>query len=262
MTQQINTKDGKLYFFFDEIQLVQDWERVINGLRVDLDCDIYITGSNSRLLSSELATLLAGRYVEFEVQAFSFSEFKELYRHLHLSDQQLFEKYLVIGGLPFLKHFDLDEEASHKYLRDVYNTVVMKDVLEANKIRDVKLFNRILHYAIENISHTFSANRLSQLLKNEHIKISVDSVISYLQYCKNAYILKQVSRYNLLGKQVLKIDEKYFVADHGLRQALGYSNIKDIERTLENIVYNELISRGYKVWIGKVNNQEIDFVAQ
>lgn len=169
---------------------------------------------------------------------------------------------MVIGGLPFLKHFDLDEEASHKYLRDVYNTVVMKDVLEANKIRDVKLFNRILHYAIENISHTFSANRLSQFLKNEHIKISVDSVLSYLQYCKNAYILKQVSRYKLLGKQILKVDEKYFITDHGLRQALGYSNIKDIERTLENIVYNELISRGYKVWIGKVNNHKIDFVAQ
>ena len=148
---------GKIYFFFDEIQLVTHWERVINALRVDYDCDIYITGSNASLLSSDLATLLAGRYVNFEILPFTFSEFVELYQALNLSVQELFQLYVKIGGMPSLHYFNGEAEASFKYLNDIYNTVVVKDVLEYNAIRDVDLFNRILLFCLENIGQTFSA---------------------------------------------------------------------------------------------------------
>ena len=237
---------GKVYFFFDEIQLVSDWEQVINGLRVDRDCDIYLTGSNSTLISGDLATLLAGRYVEFEIQPFTFIEFKQIFKNTNLSKEILFEKFIQLGGMPFLKYFDLNESPSFKYLNDVYNTVLVKDVLQYNNIRDVDLFNRIFSYVIENIGHTFSAS----------------SIKNYLEYCSLAFIIKKIPRYDTVGKKILKIDEKYYLTDHGVRQAIGFSNTKDIERTLENIVCIELISRGYEVKIGKVKDKEIDFIAK
>lgn len=254
--------EGKIYFFFDEIQIVKDWEKVINGLRVDYDCDIYITGSNSTLLSGDLTTLLAGRYVKFEIQPFTFSEFADSYKELNLSKDSLFNKYIQLGGMPFLKYFYLENVPSTKYLNDVFNTVLVKDVLQHNRIRDVDIFNRIFSYVIENIGHTFSANSIKKYLKNEGRKISVDTVLNYLDFCTEAFIIKKVPRFDTVGKKILKVDEKYYLTDHGFRQARGYSNIKDIERTLENIVYIELISRGYTVTIGKINDKEIDFIAQ
>ena len=253
---------GKVYFFFDEIQLVSDWEQVINGLRVDRDCDIYLTGSNSTLISGDLATLLAGRYVEFEIQPFTFIEFKQVFENTNLSKEILFEKFIQLGGMPFLKYFDLDESPSFKYLNDVYNTVLVKDVLQYNNIRDVDLFNRIFSYVIKNIGHTFSASSIKNYLKNENRNISVDTILNYLEYCSLAFIIKKIPRYDTVGKKILKIDEKYYLTDHGFRQAIGFSNTKDIERTLENIVCIELISKGYEVKIGKVKNKEIDFIAK
>lgn len=253
---------GRGYFFFDEIQLVKDWEQVINGLRVDRDCDIYITGSNSMLISGELATLLAGRYVEFEIQSFTFSEFIEIFHSSGLSREKLFEKFIRFGGMPFLKYFSFEEESSIKYLNDVYNTVLVKDVLQYNHIRDVDIFQRILLYVIENIGHTFSANSIKNYFKSENRKVSLDTILNYLEYCHRAFIIKKVSRYDAVGKRILKVDEKYYLNDHGFRQAKGFSNTKDIERTLENIVYIELISRGYEVKIGRVKDKEIDFIAK
>ncbi len=252
---------GKIYFFFDEIQLVQNWQKAINSLRVDYDCDIFITGSNSTIISGDLATLLAGRYVEFEIQAFTFSEFIAIFADTNLSKEELFYKFISFGGMPFLKYFKLDENASYKYLNDVYNTVIVKDILEYNQIRDVDIFNRIILYTIENIGHSFSANSIKKYLKNENRNISVDTILNYLEYCKQAFIIKKVSSYDAIGKQLLKIDEKYYLSDHGFREAKGFSNSKDIERTLENIVFIELISRGYDVKIGKIKNKEIDFIA-
>lgn len=253
---------GRAYFFFDEIQMVDNWEKVINGLRVDIDCDIYITGSNSKLISGELSTLLAGRYVEFEIQPFTFSEFLNIFCDKNLSKDDLFEKFIKIGGMPILKHFDLDENTSYKYLNDVYNTVLVKDVLSYNKIRDVDIFNRIISFVTQNIGATFSASSIKKYLKSEGRDVSVDTIMNYLEYCKNAFVIKKVPRYDTVGKKILKIDEKYYLTDHGFRQARGYSNIKDIEKTLENIVYIELISRGYEVEIGKVGDKEIDFIAK
>ncbi|MDP8101926.1 ATP-binding protein [Phocoenobacter atlanticus] len=262
LTENLKGIKGKVYFFFDEIQLVKDWEKVINGLRVDGDCDIYITGSNSKLISGELATLLAGRYVEFEIQPFTFGEFLMLYTETNLNQDELFNKFLQVGGMPILRYFNLEEETSYKYLQDVYNTVLVKDVLNYNKIRDVDIFNRILNFVIQNIGATFSASSIKKYLKNESREVSVDTVLNYLEYCQMAFIIKKVPRYDLVGKKTLKIDEKYYLTDHGFRQSKGYSNIKDIEKTLENIVYIELISRGYQVEIGKVGAKEIDFIAR
>lgn len=258
----LNRLDGKIYFFFDEIQIVKNWEKVINGLRVDYDCDIYITGSNSTLISGDLASLLSGRYVEFEIQPFTFTEFTQVYKALNLPKEILFNKYIKLGGMPFLKYFSLEKIPSSKYLNDVFNTVLVKDVLQYNNIRDVDMFNRIISYVIENIGHTFSANSIKKYFKSEDRKVSVDTVLNYLDFCKKAYIIKKVSRFDTLGKKILKVDEKYYLSDHGFREARGYSNVRDIERTLENIVYIELISRGYEVTIGKVNDKKIDFIAK
>ena len=258
----IKKTKGKIYFFFDEIQMVSGWERVINGLRVDKDCDIYITGSNSTLISGDLATLLSGRYTAFEIYPFPFGEFMQIFRNKKTPKEALFDKFVQLGGMPFLHYFDLDEVPSFKYLNDVYNTVLVKDVLQYNNIRDVDIFNRILSYVLENIGHTFSANSIKNYFKNEKRAVSIDTVLNYLEYCKNAFIIKKVPRYDMAGKKVLKVDEKYYVTDHGFRQAQGFSNTKDIERTLENIVFIELASRGYEVKIGKLKDREIDFIAQ
>lgn len=262
LDEKLKNKKGKVYFFFDEIQLVKDWERVINGLRASLDCDIYITGSNSKLISGDLATLLAGRYVEFEIQPFTFDEFSEIYRSSNLSREELFQKFIKIGGMPGLKYFNLEEEVSQKYLNDIYNTVLVKDVLNYNNIRDVDIFNRILSFAMQNIGANFSASAIRNYLKSENRNISVDTVLNYLEYCNKSFVLKKVPRYDLGGKKLLKVDEKYYLTDHGFRQSVGFSNVKDIEKTLENIVYIELLSRGYSVKIGKVKDREIDFVAK
>lgn len=262
LDEKLKDKEGRIYFFFDEIQLVKDWEKVINGLRVGLDCDIYITGSNSKLISGDLATLLAGRYVEFEIQPLTFDEFSEIYKSSNLSQEKLFQKFIKIGGMPGLKYFNLEEEVSQKYLNDIYNTVLVKDVLNYNNIRDVDIFNRILSFAIQNIGATFSASAIRNYLKSENRNISVDTVLNYLEYCNKAFVLKKVPRYDLSGKKLLKVDEKYYLTDHGFRQSMGFSNVKDIEKTLENIVYIELLSRGYDVKIGKVKDREIDFVAK
>lgn len=262
LNEKLKDIKGKVYFFFDEIQLVEDWENVINALRVSFDSDIYITGSNSKLISGDLATLLAGRYVEFEIQPLSFYEFSEIYKDLNLNKEDLFQKFIKIGGMPGLKYFKLEEEVSQKYLNDIYNTVLVKDVLNYNNIRDVDIFNRILSFAMQNIGATFSASAIKNYLKSENRNISVDTVLNYLEYCNRAFVLKKVPRFDLEGKKLLKVDKKYYLTDHGLRQSVGFSNVKDIEKTLENIVYIELLSRGYDVKIGKVKDREIDFVAK
>ena len=192
----LNSKDpsAKLYFFFDEIQLVENWERIVNALRLNENYDIYITGSNSNIISGELSTLLAGRFVEFEIQPFVFSEYKEQYAHLHLTDDELFGNYIKYGGMPSLIYFDGNDDASFKYLNDVYNTVVVKDVMQHNQIRDIDIFNRIMTFAVENIGHTFSASNIRNFLKSENRKVSVDTVLNYLDFLTKAFIIKKVSR--------------------------------------------------------------------
>ncbi len=253
---------GKIYLFFDEIQEVVDWEKCINSFRVELDCDIYITGSNARLLSGELATYLAGRYVEFVIYPFSFSEFIELYHTVYngVDVRQCFTKYLTLGGMPYLSNLRFDETPSRQYLRDLFNSVELKDIIKRNNIRDVDMLERIIHSITANIGTTFSATAISRYLKSEGRSVSPETVLNYMKACTDAFLFYQVKRQDLQRKKILTVNEKYYVADHGVREAVYGGNMKDVNLVLENIVYMELLRRGYSVTVGKVSDKEIDFV--
>ena len=253
---------GKVYLFFDEIQEVEDWEKCINSFRVSLDCDIYITGSNAKLLSGELATYLGGRYVEFVIYPFSFLEFLELYHTVNstASVQECFQKYLLVGGMPYLSNIRYEEEPSKQYLSDLFNSVQFKDIVKRNKVRDVDLLERIIAYVMANVGTIFSASSLVKFLKNEHRTTSTDTVLNYIKYCCDSYLFYKVKREDLQGKQILTTNEKYYIADHGIREAVFGGNMRDINLVLENIVYMELVRRGYKVTVGKTGTKEIDFV--
>ena len=254
--------DGKVYLFFDEIQEVNSWEKCINSLRVDLDCDIYITGSNAKLLSGELATYLGGRYVEFIIYPFSFTEFKELYLSVypHVSDAECFNKYIVAGGMPYLSNLNYEEEPSRLYLEDLYNSVVLKDVVKRNSVRDIDLLEKIIAYVTANIGTTFSATSISKFFRSENRTVAAETILNYIKYCLDAYLFYQVKREDLAGKQILSVNEKYYISDHGVREAVFGGNTRDINLILENIVYMELLRRGYKVTVGRLGDKEIDFV--
>lgn len=262
ITKRAANIEGKVFLFFDEIQEVKDWEKCINSLRVSLDCDIYITGSNAKLLSGELATYLAGRYVEFVIYPFSFAEFIELYKTITPDEsiQKCFQKYLLSGGMPYLANIRYDDEPSKQYLLDLFNSVQLKDIVKRNKIRDVDLLERIIAYVITNAGNTFSASSLAKFLKSEHRTVAPETILNYIKYCCDAYLFYQVKREDLQGKQILASNEKYYIADHGIREAVFGGNMKDINLTLKNIVYLELIRRGYVVTVGRIGDKEIDFV--
>ena len=253
---------GKVYLFFDEIQEVKDWEKCVNSLRVSLDCDIYITGSNARLLSGELATYLGGRYVEFVIYPFSFAEFMELYRSIAPDEsmQRCFQKYLLSGGMPYLANIRYADEPSKQYLHDLFNSVQLKDIVRRNKIRHVDLLERVIAYVMANVGNTFSATSLAKFLKNEQRTVAPETILNYIKYCCEAYLFYQVKREDLQEKQILSTNEKYYIADHGIREAVFGGNMRDINLILENIVYLELLRRGYAVTVGRFGDKEIDFV--
>ena len=256
--------NGKAYLFFDEIQEVANWEKCVNSLRATLDCDIYLTGSNAKLLSGELATYLGGRYVEFVIYPFSFSEFSELYQQIFpdASQSRMFQTYLTVGGMPYLGNLRYETEPCMRYLEDLYNSVVLKDVVKRNHVRDVDLLERIIAYVMANAGTVFSATSIAKFLKNERRTVSTDTVLNYVKYCKVAYLVYQSSREDLQGKQILSTNEKYYISDHGLREAVFGSNRRDINLVLENILYMEMLRRGYKVTVGKIGEREVDFVCE
>lgn len=260
---QKNT-EGRIYLFFDEIQEVENWEKCINSCRVDFDCDIYITGSNAKLLSGELATYLAGRYVEFVIYPFSFAEFLEMnrLRNPEIDKTSCFMQFLKTGGMPFLSNFNGDDSAKNQYLMDIYNSVVLKDVVKRNNVRDVDTLERIVAYAFSNIGHIFSATSLSKYFKSENRKISHDTILNYLKFCADAFLFYKISRYDLEGKKIVTVNEKYYCADHGLREAVFGRNFQNIDQILENIVCLELLRRNFKVYVGKKGDTEIDFIAE
>ncbi|MCH5186633.1 MAG: ATP-binding protein, partial [Oscillospiraceae bacterium] len=250
---------NKLYLFLDEIQELNGWEKMINSLMIDIDADIYITGSNAKLLSGELATYLGGRYVEFKIYPFSYREVLDITSSDNNS--QIFNTYLTRGGMPFLYRFPMDEQSSMQYLTDIYDSVILKDIATRHKIRDIELLKRIIQFFIANIGNTFSAGSVTKYLKNELRSVSGETVYNYIEYCKNACLLHLVSREDCLGKKVLQFHEKIYIADHGIREAIYGSNMRDINQVLENIVYTELLRRNYNVTVGKNGNREIDFIA-
>ena len=260
IAKRISSLHGKIFLFFDEIQEVQDWEKCINSLRVEYDCDIYITGSNAKLLSGELATYLAGRYVEFVIYPFSFREFLSMPAQKDEAITSAFRKYLQLGGMPFLSNIAENPEACNLYLTDIYNSVILKDVVRRNNIRDVDQLERVITYVLANVGHSFSATSLSKYFKSEHRTVSHDTILNYTKACADAFLFFKINREDLQGKKILTINEKYYVADHGLRRAV-YGQSNDIEQVLENIVCLELLRRGYKVTVGRNGEKEIDFVA-
>ena len=254
----------KCYIFLDEIQEVKDWEKCINSLRVneEYDFDIYTTGSNAKLLSGELSTYLAGRYVEFVIYPFSFKEFLETLKSIQqdVSTREAFQKYVKFGGMPFLYNLAFEEEASLQYLKDIYSSIILKDITQRNKIRDTDLLERVISYLIMNVGNNFSATSISKFFKSENRKVSVETILNYIKAAEESFLIYRVSRDDLIGKKVLNVNEKYYIADHGMREAILGSNQRDINQIFENIIYLELLRKGYNVRVGKVDNLEVDFV--
>ena len=259
IAERVSGTTGKIFMFFDEIQEVEDWEKCINSLRVEYDCDIYITGSNAKLLSGELATYLAGRYVEFVIYPFSFKEFLRMPAESNENISSAFRKYLQLGGMPFLSNIADNPEACNLYLTDIYNSVILKDIVRRHNIRDVDQLERVITYVLANIGHSFSATSLSKYFRNEHRTVSHDTILNYTKACADAFLFYKINREDLQGKKILTINEKYYVADHGLRRAV-YGQANDIEQVLENIVCLELLRRGYRVTVGRNGEKEIDFI--
>lgn len=261
---KITEKYKDYYIFLDEIQEVEEWEKCVNSLRVDEDCnfDIYITGSNAKLLSGELSTYLAGRYVEFVIYPFSFKEFFEIIKvkNSNISAKEAFQDYVKFGGMPFLHNLDYNFEASMQYLQDLYASIILKDITQRNNIRDTDLLERIINYLIMNVGNTFSATSISKFFKSENRKVATETILNYIKACEEAFLIYRVPRNDLLGKKILNVNEKYYIADHGIREAIMENNQRDINQILENIVYFEMLRRGYNIKIGKVNNLEVDFV--
>lgn len=265
IVRQVEGKENKVYILLDEIQEVDGWEKVINSLRVDFDCDIYITGSNARLLSGELATLLAGRYVEIKVFPLDFSEYLEFTKlnveEEHLSKEEHFANYLRFGGLPGIHYMKWEKNHIMQYLIDIYNSVLLKDIISRNKIRDTALLENIIQYLMDNIGNTFSAKTISDFLKSQGRKLGTETVYNYLNALEGAFLIHKVPRFDIKGKRLLETQEKYYLCDLGIRHAvMGYRD-NDIAGLLENVVYLELLRRGYSVSIGKQDVAEVDFVA-
>lgn len=253
----------KLILLLDEVQELKDWERMINSCMIDFDVDIYITGSNAKMLSGELATYLGGRYVEFKIYPFSYEEASRLLeKEGEYAPQEAFRIYLERGGMPFLYQYQLDGTSGRQYLEDVYSSIILKDIAQRNQIRDMEQLKRVLLYFIANVGNPFSASSITRYLKSENRSISTETLYNYIDYCKTACLLHLVPREDVIGKQLLKFQEKIYLTDHGIREAVYGNNMRDVNQILENIVYMELLRRGYEVRVGKAGALEVDFAAR
>ena len=258
------SENKKTYLFLDEVQEIEGWEKVVNSLASDYDVDLYVTGSNSRMMSSEISTYLTGRYVSFRIFPLSFEEYLTFRReytevkdvHTELAD------YIRLGGFPATHLRDYSQDEVYTIVRDIYNSTIFSDIVRRNQIRKVDQLERVVKYTFSNVGNTFSAKSISDYLKSEHRKIDNETVYSYLEKLEKAYLLHRCSRYDLQGKEILKTQEKFYLADTALRYSvLGY-NPDSVASSLENVVYLELCRRGYEVNIGKTADGEVDFVAQ
>ena len=252
---------GCCYLLLDEIQEVSGWERAINSLLEGSNVDIYVTGSNSKLMSSEISTYLTGRYVSIPVYTLSFKEYLDFKVDSSLSRNELLEEYIRYGGFPLIALGDYEEQTAYQIVNGIYHTVVSRDIVKRHRINKQDLFDRVVKYIIENMGKTFSANSISNFLKSEHRTVSVESIYNYLRWLEQAFIIYPCQRYDLQGKSILKTQEKYYLADVSLKYALLGYNRKMLDGAMENIVYLELKRRGYDVFIGKNDAKEIDFVA-
>ena len=255
---------GKSYILLDEVQNVLKWEKAVNGINLDFDVDIYITGSNAYLLSSELATLLSGRYIEIKMYPLSFKEYLKFNNYDLTNIEDKFNEYLKYGGLPAITHIKDKDNLVMTYLNDIYNTIVKKDIIERNGIKDIALLENLIRYISSNIGSAISANKISDYLNSNKIttKSNHQTIDNYLKMLENAFIVYKVERSDIKSKSILKTLGKYYLADTGIRNIiLGFRNI-DEGHLLENVVYLELLRRGYKISIGKTFDYEVDFIAE
>lgn len=248
------------YIFIDEIQDIPGFEKVIRSLLLSDNNDIYITGSNAKMLSGELATYLSGRYIEFKIYSLSYPEFLEF--HGLTESQESYDLYSRYGGLPYLLNLPLIDETVNEYLKSVYSTIVFRDVVSRYKLRNTLFLEKLIQFLAENIGNLFSAKNISDYLKSQYSTISVNQIQSYTEYLSNAFLIHQVERYDLIGKRVFEIGEKYYFENMGIRNiVIGY-RITDKAKILENLVYNHLLYKGYEVRIGYYGDREIDFIAE
>ena len=252
---------GRCYLFIDEPQEVDNWEKVVNSLFESEDVDIYITGSNSKLMSSEISTYLTGRYVSINCYTLSFKEYLNFKGKSEADAKDMFEEYLQFGGFPIVGISNFDTRSAYQVVDGIYSAVITRDISKRHRIRNKDLFDRVVKYIIENVGKTFSANSIVKFLKNEKRSLSVESIYNYIKWLSEAFIIYPCQRYDLQGKSILKTQEKYYLSDVGFKYSqFGYSP-KSIAAILENLVYLELRRRGFLVYIGKLADKKIDFVA-
>jgi predicted AAA+ superfamily ATPase len=259
--QSAAIKKKKIYLLIDEVQEVEKWERCIESLYSDGNYDIYLTGSNANMLSSELATKISGRYVEFPIYSLSYPEFLQFTPLEKMPSDDKFKNYLIYGGFPALPHFDYDKEVIYQYISSLYSTILLKDVVKRNNLRNITLLENITRYVFDNIGNIFSSKRISDYLKSQKMSIGVETVQNYLTHLCSTYVIHKVQRYDISGKRILELYEKYYLGDISLSHSIiGYRE-NDISGMLENIVFLELKRRGYSVFVGKLGEYEIDFIA-
>ena len=250
----------KNYIFIDETQDIPGFEKVIRSLLLNEDNDIYITGSNAKMLSGELATYLSGRYIEFKIYSLSYSEFLEF--HGLTESETSYELYSRYGGLPYLLNLPLEDETVNEYLKSVYSTIVFRDVVSRYKLRNTLFLEKLIQFLSENIGNLFSAKNISDYLKSQHTTISVNQIQSYTEYLNNAFLIHRVERYDLIGKRVFEIGEKYYFENMGIRNIVVGYRITDKAKILENLVYNHLLYKGYDIKVGYYGDKEIDFIGE
>ena len=255
------TGEGRYYLLLDEVQEIEGWEKAVNSLLENSDTDIYVTGSNSKLMSSEISTYLTGRYVSIPVYTLSFAEFLDFRQDNRRSVKELLNEYIRMGGFPIVALGNFDERSAYQIVEGIYTSVVTNDITRRHNITNYDLFNRVVKYVVENVGKTFSANAIVKFLRSEGRSLSVEAVYNYLSWLEKAFVIYRCQRYDLQGKSVLKTQEKFYLADPSLKYCILGFNPKSIASMLENVVYFELRRRGYEVYIGKNESREIDFVA-
>lgn len=255
------TDKGRYYLLLDEVQEVEGWEKAVNSLLENANTDIYVTGSNSKLMAGEISTYLTGRYISIPVYTLSFAEYLEFKKTDSRSPKELLNEYLRLGGFPIVALGSFDERSSYQIVEGIYNSVITNDITKRHNITNFDLFNRCVKYIVENVGKTFSANAIVKFLKSEGRSLSVEAIYNYLSWLEKAFVVYRCQRYDLQGKSVLKTQEKFYLADASLKYCIMGFNPKSIAAMLENVVYFELRRRGYEVYIGKKETKEIDFVA-
>ena len=252
---------GNKYLFIDEVQMIEKWEKAVSGFFTDKIADIYITGSNAGLLSSEMATLLTGRYIEIKIFTLVFSEFLKFRNKTVKEKEEEFSLFLKYGGFPGIHQMEFNDEVLSQYISSIYSTILLKDVVARNQVRDVALLERIVRYIADNCGNITTAKGISKYIKSQHLSCSVDTIQNYILWLSDAYIAFKAIRYDIRGKRILELYEKYFLGDPGFSFGILGSKAGVISGKLENIVYLELLSRGYSVQIGKLYDREVDFIA-